>query len=72
VAILRLSVHRRGPGALHIVLESMHSEPPYVLENRTRFPLQYRQVGFAGCEVVPLPSCFGAAFCHPAFFCTAL
>ncbi|KAL4858517.1 Vacuolar protein sorting-associated protein 13C [Chlorella vulgaris] len=43
VAILRLSMHRRGPGALHIVLESMHSEPPYVLENRTRFPLQYRQ-----------------------------
>ena len=45
VAILRLSVHRRGLGALHVVLESMHCDPPYLLENRTRFPLQYRQVG---------------------------
>lgn len=45
VAILRLSVHRRGLGAMHVVLESMNCEPPYLLENRTRFPLQYRQVG---------------------------
>ena len=45
VAILRLSVHRRGLGAMHVVLESMHCDPPYLLENRTRFPLQYRQVG---------------------------
>jgi hypothetical protein len=44
VAILRLSVHRRAPGAMHIVLESMAAEPPYLLENRTPVPLQYRQV----------------------------
>lgn len=48
VAILRLSVHRRGPGGVHVVLESMQSEPPYLLENRTAFPLQYRQVGRPG------------------------
>lgn len=48
VAILRLSVHRRGLGAMHVVLESMHSDPPYLLENRTGFPLQYRQVGRPG------------------------
>lgn len=48
VAILRLSVHRRGRGAMHVVLESMHSDPPYLLENRTSFPLQYRQVGYLG------------------------
>ena len=44
VAILRLSVHRRGAGALHVVLESMQCDPPYLLENRTPVPLQYRQV----------------------------
>ncbi|KAL4443584.1 hypothetical protein ABPG75_011321 [Micractinium tetrahymenae] len=48
VAILRLSVHRRGLGAMHVVLESMHSDPPYLLENRTHFPLQYRQAHVRG------------------------
>ena len=45
MAILRLSVHRRGLGAVHVVLESMQGDPPYQLENCTAFPLQYRQVG---------------------------
>jgi hypothetical protein len=54
VAILRLSVHRRGLGAMHVVLESMHCDPPYLLENRTRFPLQYRQVG-GRRHTLPLP-----------------
>ena len=47
VAILRLSVHRRGPGGMHVVLESVQADPPYLLENRTPFPLRYRQVGAA-------------------------
>jgi hypothetical protein len=44
VALLRLSVHSRGPGTLHVVLESVNSDPPYLLENRTPYPLHYRQV----------------------------
>ncbi|KAL4447306.1 hypothetical protein ABPG77_007339, partial [Micractinium sp. CCAP 211/92] len=51
VAILRLSVHRRGRGAMHVVLESMHSDPPYLLENRTSFPLQYRQAHVRGAPL---------------------
>lgn len=53
VAILRLSVHRRGPGGMHVVLESVQADPPYLLENRTPFPLRYRQVGAAGGGVLP-------------------
>ena len=49
VAILRLSVHRRGPGGMHVVLESVQADPPYLLENRTPFPLRYRQVGAVCC-----------------------
>lgn len=44
VALLRLSVHSRGPGTLHVVLESVNSDPPFSLENRTPYPLHYRQV----------------------------
>jgi hypothetical protein len=44
VALLRVSVHSRGPGTLHVVLESVSSDPPFVLENRTPYPLHYRQV----------------------------
>ena len=51
VAILRLSVHRRGPGAVHVVLESMQSDPPYLLENRTLLPLQYRQAHVRGAPL---------------------
>lgn len=43
MALLRLSVHQRGPGGMHIVLESVNGDPPYLLENRTPFSLQYRQ-----------------------------
>lgn len=43
VALLRLTMHTRGAGAMHIVLESVNSEPPFLLENRTPFPVQYRQ-----------------------------
>lgn len=44
MALLRLTVHTRGPGMLHMVLESVNSEPPFLLENRTPFALHYRQV----------------------------
>jgi hypothetical protein len=65
VAILRLSVHRRGPGAMHVVLESMHGEPPYLVENRTAVPMQYRQVHTARRKPRTLPACLPwlAALC---------
>ena len=44
IALMRLTVHTRGPGMLHIVLESVNSDPPFLLENRTPFGLNYRQV----------------------------
>jgi len=44
VALLRLAMHTRGPGMLHIVLETVNADPPFLLENRTPYPLQYRQV----------------------------
>ena len=63
VAILRLSVHRRGLGCLHVVLETMHSDPPFLLENRTALPLQYRQVSSWVC-VLPV---VGTRVCWLAF-----
>ena len=49
LALLRLSVHSRGPGMLHVVLESVNSDPPFLLENRTPYPLHYRQVRCCCC-----------------------
>lgn len=43
VAIVRVSVLCRGLGGIHLVVESAHSDPPYLLENRTPVALQYRQ-----------------------------
>ncbi len=44
VAVVRLRVAQRGVGGLHVVLESAHADPPYLLENRTPFSLSYCQV----------------------------
>ena len=34
---------------MHLVLETLQSDPPYLLENRTPHALQYRQVGAVYC-----------------------
>lgn len=44
VAVLRLRVTQRGVGGLHLVLETLQAEPPYLLQNRTPISLAYRQV----------------------------
>ena len=45
VVILRFSLGICNPGCLHLVLESVSPKPPYLLENRTGHPFQYRQAG---------------------------
>lgn len=45
VVILRFSLSICNPGCLHLVLESVSPKPPYLLENRTGHPFQYRQAG---------------------------
>ena len=44
VVILRFSLAICNPGCLHLVLESVSPKAPYLLENRTPHPFQYRQV----------------------------
>ena len=43
VVILRFSLAICNPGCLHLVLESVSPKAPYLLENRTPHPFQYRQ-----------------------------
>ena len=45
VVILRFSLAACNPGCLHLVLESVSPKAPYLLENRTAHPFQYRQAG---------------------------
>ena len=45
VVILRFSLAICNPGCLHLVLESVSPKAPYLLENRTAHPFQYRQAG---------------------------
>ena len=43
VVILRFSLAICRPGCLHLTLESVAPKAPYLLENRTPHPFQYRQ-----------------------------
>ncbi|KAL6781279.1 hypothetical protein ACKKBG_A10495 [Auxenochlorella protothecoides x Auxenochlorella symbiontica] len=66
VALLRLSISRRAPGALLVVLESAGGDPPYSVENRSRVALQYRQAHVPGApfhELAPF-SATGWAWEH--------
>ena len=45
MVILRFSLAACNPGCLHLVLESVSPKAPYLLENRTAHPFQYRQAG---------------------------
>ncbi|KAL4527774.1 hypothetical protein Ndes2437A_g02912 [Nannochloris sp. 'desiccata'] len=62
VALLRLSVHSRGPGTLHVVLESVNSDPPFLLENRTPYPLHYRQAHIPSAPFHTLPPLSAAGY----------
>ena len=45
MVVLRFSLGICNPGCLHLVFESISSKAPYILENRTAHPFQYRQAG---------------------------
>lgn len=45
VVILRFALGICSPGCLHLVLESISPRAPYLLENRTAHPFQYKQAG---------------------------
>ena len=45
-ALVRISVSARGPGMIHIVMESAAADPPFLLENRTMVHLHFRQVSY--------------------------
>ncbi len=51
MVILRFSLAACNPGCLHLVLESVSPKVPYLLENRTAHPFQYRQAGLG--ETMP-------------------
>ncbi|KAL0043259.1 hypothetical protein WJX82_006661 [Trebouxia sp. C0006] len=62
VVILRFSLAVCNPGCLHLVLESVSPKAPYLLENRTAHPFQYRQAGVGDLPFQPLPA-YSAAGC---------
>ena len=45
VVILRFALGICSPGCLHLILESVSPRAPYLLENRTAHPFQYKQAG---------------------------
>ena len=46
IALVRISVHARGPGVQHVVIESAAADPPFLIENRSPLSLAYRQVRY--------------------------
>ena len=66
VVILRFSLAACNPGCLHLVLESVSPKAPYLLENRTAHPFQYRQAGLG--ETKPA-SHMAYTCCFPLFWC---
>ncbi len=63
VLVLRYSVRLIAPGCMALVLESLTSRPPYVLENRTPHPLFFRQAAQPSLPYQELPPYAAAGFC---------
>ncbi len=61
IKVLRYSVRVVAPGCMALVLESLTSRAPYVLENRTPHPLYFRQA--ATLPYQELPPYAAAGFC---------
>ena len=61
--VLRYSVRLVAPGCMALVLESLTSRPPYVLENRTPHPLFFRQAAQPSLPYQELPPYAAAGFC---------
>lgn len=62
VVVVRFRAELRAPGCMHIVLECVSPQTPYLLENRADQALRYRQVGIPDLPYVPLPSYSAAGF----------
>ncbi len=43
VAVLRMSMQVHSPGCIHVVLHNAGCQPPFLLQNRTRHALVFRQ-----------------------------
>ena len=63
IMVLRYSVSVVAPGCMALVLESLTSRPPYILENRTPHPLFFRQAAAASLPYQELPPYAAAGFC---------
>lgn len=66
MVILRFSLALAAPGCLHLLLESVSPKAPYLLENRTPHPFQYRQAGIGkapSCSHVKMAGCLGSSAC---------
>ena len=64
MVILRFSLAACNPGCLHLVLESVSPKAPYLLENRTAHPFQYRQAGLGETK----PAFYMAYTCWVSLF----
>lgn len=45
MACLKVTVSMLSPGCLHVLFYSVGGLPPYIIENRTLQPVQFRQPG---------------------------
>ena len=63
VLVLRYSVRVVAPGCMALVLESLTSRAPYLLENRTPHPLFFRQAATPSLPYQELPPYAAAGFC---------
>lgn len=62
VVVVRFRAELRAPGCMHIILECVSPQAPYLLENRSDQALRYRQNGIPDLPYVPLPPYSAAGF----------
>ena len=60
--VLRFRVVMRASGSKHIILESLSTKPPFLLENRSANETRYRQAGIEQLPWQLLPAWSAAAF----------
>ena len=62
VVLLKYHTETLAPGRLHVVLDAVSARAPYLLANRSREALRYRQAGIAGLPLLALPPLSAAGF----------
>lgn len=45
MTVLKIRIQQRSPGCICVILVSIHAMPPYILENKTKFDIAFRQKG---------------------------